>query len=121
MENEAELLEEIERWSINYTADEILGKVLADPGPGVVVFGPVNPPSRTLKESNWWERGCFRTVDDPIYGELLLQMPVWRLTRTPPRLKWPCCPIGYHNGHVWQKYFGLGPGRLAELRRQGVI
>jgi crotonobetainyl-CoA:carnitine CoA-transferase CaiB-like acyl-CoA transferase len=121
IENQVELLKEIERWSQHHTADEILDEVLADPGPGVVVFGPVNSPSRTLKEANWRERGCFRVVDDPIYGELLLQMPVWRLTRTPPRLKWPCRPIGYHNGHVWQKYFGLGPGRLADLKEQGVI
>jgi len=121
MDAEVELLKEIERWSRHYTADEILDKVLADPGPGVVVFGPVNSPSRTLREANWWERGCFRRVEDPVYGELLLQLPVWRLTRTPPRLKWPCRPIGYHNGHVYQKYFGLGPGRLAELQSQGVL
>lgn len=60
MDAEVELLKEIERWSQHYTADEILAKVLADPGPGVVVFGPVNSPSRTLREANWWERGCFR-------------------------------------------------------------
>ena len=121
MANQVGLRDEIERWSRNFTADEILAKVLGDPGPGVVVFGPVNPPSRTLAESHWWERGCLRIVDDPLYGRLLLQMPVWRMTRTPPRLKWPCRPAGYHNGHVYQLYFGLGPGRLAELKNQGVV
>ena len=34
-------------------------KVLADPGPGIVVFGPMNPPTRTLTESHWWG-GAFR-------------------------------------------------------------
>jgi len=121
MENEAALLEEIERWSRNFTAEEILEQVLADPGPGVVVFGPVNPPSRTLAETHWWERGCLRIVDDPLFGRLLLQMPVWRMTRTPPRLNWACRPAGYHNGHVYQKHFGLGPGRLAELKAQGIL
>lgn len=119
--NQPELRAEIERWSINFPAAEILEKVLADPGPGVVVFGPVNLPTRTLAEANWWERGCFKRVEDPIYGELLLQTPVWRMTRTPPRIKWPCRPVGYHNGHVYQKYFGVGPGRLAELKDQGVL
>jgi crotonobetainyl-CoA:carnitine CoA-transferase CaiB-like acyl-CoA transferase len=121
LENEIALREEIERWSIDLTAEEILGKVLADPGPGIVVFGPVNLPSDTLRESHWWERGCLRTVEDSLYGRLLLQMPAWRMTRTPPRLKWPCRPVGYHNGHVYQKYLGLGPRRLAQLRDREVL
>ncbi|MBI4610459.1 MAG: CoA transferase [Candidatus Rokubacteria bacterium] len=121
LENEVALRQEIERWSTNFTAEEILQKVLADPGPGIVVSGPMNSPLATLREAHWWERGCFARVQDPIYGELLIQMPAWRMTRTPPRVKWSCRPVGYHNGHVYQKYFGLGPGRLAELRDQGVL
>jgi len=121
LENEVALRGEIERWSINFTADEILQKVLADPGPGIVVYGPLNAPSATLREAHWWERGCFRRLEDPSYGELLLQMPAWRMTRTPPRVKWPCRAAGYHNGHVYQKYFGLDPGRLAELKDGEVV
>jgi crotonobetainyl-CoA:carnitine CoA-transferase CaiB-like acyl-CoA transferase len=121
LENEVVLREEIERWSMRYTAAEILEKVLADPGPGVVVFGPMNPPTRTLGEAHWWERGCFRKVEDPVYGEMLLQMPAWRMTRTPPRLKWPCRPAGYHTAHVLQRYAGLGPGHVERLRREGVV
>lgn len=120
-ENQEPLRREIEAWSIHHTADEILAKVLADPGPGVVVFGRVNAPTETLRESHWWERGAFRRLQDPIYGELLLQAPAWRMTETPPRVKWPCRPLGYHNAHVYQKYLGLGPSRLAELRAQGII
>jgi crotonobetainyl-CoA:carnitine CoA-transferase CaiB-like acyl-CoA transferase len=121
LEHEVLLRDEIETWSLQLTADEILDKVLADPGPGIIVFGPMNPPTKVLEERHWWERGCFRTVKDPLYGRLLLQMPAWRMTRTPPRLKWPCRPVGHHNAHVFAKYFGLGPGRLAELRNQGVL
>jgi crotonobetainyl-CoA:carnitine CoA-transferase CaiB-like acyl-CoA transferase len=121
MTNEVQLRDEIEKWSVNYTAEEILAKVLADPGPGIVVFGPMNPPTRTLTESHWWERGCFRRLADPLYGELLLQMPAWRMTRTPPRVKWACRPAGYHTAHLLQRYFGVGPGRLAELRDHGVV
>jgi hypothetical protein len=43
------------------------------------------------------------------------------MTRTPPRVKWPCRPLGYHNAHVYGRYFGFGAGRLAELKRQGVL
>lgn len=120
-ESQGPLREEIEKWSVNHTADEILAKVLADPGPGVVVFGRVNAPTETLQEPHWWERGAFQKVRDPLYGELLLQAPVWRMTESPPRLKWPCRPLGYHNAHVYQKYFGFGPSRLADLRANGII
>ncbi|MGH7267368.1 MAG: CoA transferase, partial [Candidatus Rokuibacteriota bacterium] len=120
-ETRAALREEIARWSVNHTASEILARVLADPGPGVVVFGPVNAPSRTLAEAHWWERGCFGRVEDPLYGPLTLALPAWRMTRTPPRLKVPARPAGYHNGDVYAKYFGYGTGRLAELRARGII
>jgi crotonobetainyl-CoA:carnitine CoA-transferase CaiB-like acyl-CoA transferase len=111
LEHEVALRAEIEKWSVHLTAGEILDKVLADPGPGIVVFGPMNPPTRVLGEAHWWERGCFRRVEDPLYGPLLLQMPAWRMTRTPPRLKWACRPVGFHNAHVSGKYFGTQEAR----------
>ena len=120
-ENEQALRQEIESWSAQHTSDEILDRVMADPGPGVVVFGRVETPTEVLSRENWWERGCFQRFLDPIYGELTLQMPVWRMTETPPRVRWPCRPVGYHNGHIYQKYLGLGPSRLAELKKDGVL
>jgi crotonobetainyl-CoA:carnitine CoA-transferase CaiB-like acyl-CoA transferase len=117
----AALRDEIAAWSINYTASEILAKVLADPGPGTVVFGPVNRPTQTLSEDHWWDRGCFARLDDPVYGLLTLAAPAWRMTRTPPRLKIPGRPAGFHTAHVYAKHLGLGPTRLAELRARGII
>ena len=66
---EPALVEEVSRWSANYTASEILAKVLADPGPGTIVFGPVNRPTQTLAESHWWERGCFARLHRDISTE----------------------------------------------------
>jgi hypothetical protein len=48
-------------------------------------------------------------------------MPAWRMTRTPPRLKVPGRPAGYHNDTVYARHLGLGPRRLAELRARGII
>ncbi len=120
-DNEEALRKEIEAWSLQRTSDEILEKVMADPGPGVVVFGRVESPTEVLSRENWWERGCFHKFSDPVYGDLTLQMPVWRMTATPPRVRWACRPAGYHNGYVYQKYVGLGPRRLAELKNQGAL
>jgi crotonobetainyl-CoA:carnitine CoA-transferase CaiB-like acyl-CoA transferase len=120
-ENELALREIIESWSIRLSSEEILEKVMADPGPGVVVFGRVESPLEVLSRENWWERGCFQKFSDPLYGDLTLQMPVWRMTRTPPRVRWACRPAGYHNGYVYQKYLGWGPGHLASLRSRGIL
>jgi crotonobetainyl-CoA:carnitine CoA-transferase CaiB-like acyl-CoA transferase len=120
-EARAALRDEIAKWSASYTASEILAMVLADPGPGTVVFGPVNSPIQTLAESHWWERGCFARLDDPVYGPLTLAAPAWRMTRTPPRLKVPGRPAGFHNAHVYARHLGLGPARLAELGARGII
>jgi crotonobetainyl-CoA:carnitine CoA-transferase CaiB-like acyl-CoA transferase len=120
-ENRAALRDEIARWSVNYTSSEILARVLADPGPGVVVFGPVNRPTRTLAEAHWWTRACFGRLDDAFYGPLLLALPAWRMTRTPPRLKSPGRPAGHDNADVYARHLGLGPDRLAELRSRGII
>ena len=79
---------------------------MADPGPGVVVFGRVESPLEVLSRENWWERACFQKFSDPVYGDLTLQMPVWRMTGTPPRIRWACSPRGYHNTNVYQKYLG---------------
>jgi len=120
-ENERVLREEIETWSIHLTSDEILKKVMADPGPGGMVFGRVESPLEVLSRENWWERACFQKFSDPVYGDLTLQMPVWRMTGTPPRIRWACSPHGYHNTYVYQKYLGWSPDHLATLRSRGVI
>jgi crotonobetainyl-CoA:carnitine CoA-transferase CaiB-like acyl-CoA transferase len=120
-ENRVALRDEIARWSVNHTASEILAMVLADPGPGVVVFGPVNRPTQTLGETHWWERGALGRRDDPVYGPLTLAMPAWRMTRTPPRLKVVARPAGYHNDLVYARYLGLGPEALAGLKGRGII
>jgi crotonobetainyl-CoA:carnitine CoA-transferase CaiB-like acyl-CoA transferase len=120
-ERRVALRDEIAAWSVNYTASEILAKVLADPGPGTVVFGPVNRPTQTLAEDHWWDRGCFAKLDDPIYGPLTLAAPAWRMTRTPPRLKIPGRPTGFHTAYVYARYLGFGPTRLAELRARDII
>jgi crotonobetainyl-CoA:carnitine CoA-transferase CaiB-like acyl-CoA transferase len=120
-ENARALRAEIETWSAHLTSDEILAKIMADSGPGLVVFGRVESPQEVLSRENWWERGGFQKISDPVYGDLTVQMPVWRMTGTPPRLRWPCRPAGHHNGHIFQKYLGWGPGRLAALRTQGIL
>jgi crotonobetainyl-CoA:carnitine CoA-transferase CaiB-like acyl-CoA transferase len=120
-----ELHQELERWSGDLTSDEILHRfqdyMTHKRGPGTVATARLNRPQDTLAEAHWWQRGVLQKVDDPDYGELLLQAPPWKMSRTPPRIKWACRPVGADNTFIYLKYLGLGRGELEGLRSSGVI
>ena len=124
-EKQPEIHRELEAWSAQLTSQEVLDRVmdymLNKRGPGTVASARVNHPKDTLEESHWWERGVFQRVEDPHYGTLLLQAPPWKLSRTPPRIKWACRPVGADNGVVYARYLGLPPSELESLRARGVI
>jgi crotonobetainyl-CoA:carnitine CoA-transferase CaiB-like acyl-CoA transferase len=120
-----EVHQELEKWSAGLTSEEILERfqdyMVNKRGPGTVATARLNRPQDTLAEPHWWERGVFQKVDDPDYGELLLQAPPWKMSRTPPRIKWACRPVGADNEHVFLKYLGLGKERLRALKAKGVV
>jgi crotonobetainyl-CoA:carnitine CoA-transferase CaiB-like acyl-CoA transferase len=124
-QRKGELHQIIEAWSCHLTADEILAKAMAVMSrgrrAGVVVTGHVNTPLQTLAEEHWWLRGLFRRVQDPTYGELLLQMPIWKMTETPPRVRWACRRVGQDNEEVLSRYLGLDREALSALRQEGVV
>ena len=125
-ENEEALQQILEEWSGQYTVDEVIARVQAVTSrksgrAAAVVTGKVLSPSEAIEQQDWWERGLFRTIDDPCYGELTLQGPVWNMSETPPRLKWVCRPAGADNQFVYLKYLGLGRSELEKLARGGLF
>ena len=125
LQNSKLLHGELEAWAAGLTSQEILDRVqdymLEKRGPGTVVTAPLNRPADTLGEPHWWERGVFQKVEDPDYGLLLLQAPPWKMSRTPPRIKWACRPVGADNETVYLRYLGLGKERLRALKSRGVV
>lgn len=126
LENEEALQNLLEEWSTQYPVDEVIDRVQdaisrKEGRSAAVVTGKVTMPQETLKEQNWWDRGSFRTIKDPTYGDLTLQGPIWKMSETPPRLKWICRPIGADNEFIYLKYLGLGKNQLAKMRADGVI
>jgi len=126
LENEEALQNILEEWSTKYSVDEVIDRVQEaiskkEGRAAAVVTGKVTKPTETLKEQNWWDRASFRKIIDPVYGELTLQGPLWKMSATPPRLKWVCRPVGADNGFVYLKYFGLGKEKLAEMKKNDII
>ncbi len=126
MENEKALLSILEEWSGHLTADEILRAVedctSKKSGPGAaVVTGRVNRPLETLSETNWRERGCFTKVADPIYGNLLLASPPWKMSGTPARIRSVCRPAGADNKEIYCGLLGISAAEFETLSLCGVI
>jgi crotonobetainyl-CoA:carnitine CoA-transferase CaiB-like acyl-CoA transferase len=121
----AAVYKELEAWSKDLTSQEILERfqdyMSNKRGPGTVATARLNTPEQVLQEPHWWERGVFEKVEDPEYGELLLQAPPWKMSETPPRIKWACRPVGADNALVYMKYLGLGRSRLEALKTGDVI
>jgi crotonobetainyl-CoA:carnitine CoA-transferase CaiB-like acyl-CoA transferase len=126
MESEEALQAILEEWSVQYPVDDVIARVQEviskkQGRAAAVVTGKVTEPSEVLEEQNWWDRGLFTTIHDPVYGELTLQGPVWKMSETPPRLKWACRPVGADNEYIFLRYLGMGKEKLKELKRTGVV
>ena len=126
LENERALLGILEEWSGDRTADEILGAVeeytSKRGGPGAaVVTGRVNRPLETLSEEHWRERGCFLRARDPVYGELLLAAPPWKMSGTPARWKSGCRPPGSDNRDVYLGILGMAEEEYRRLAESGTF
>ena len=89
--------------------------------PITAVVAPVCSPLEAMNDPHWTDRSIFKTVTDPIYGEIALGQAQHKMTETPARTKWACRPVGYDNEHIYLKYLGLGPTRLRRLKETGVI
>jgi crotonobetainyl-CoA:carnitine CoA-transferase CaiB-like acyl-CoA transferase len=117
---------EIEKFTVNYTADELLDIVYKyskrDDKKGTVVTGRLENPRDVLTREHWQERRTFIKLDDPNYGDLLIQNSSFNaMTRTPGRVKWVCRPIGADNEFIYHRYLGIGPGKMKELKEKGVV
>jgi crotonobetainyl-CoA:carnitine CoA-transferase CaiB-like acyl-CoA transferase len=116
---------EIEKWSSNYTSDEILEMVqdytVNRRGPGTVATARMCDVKEVFEDEVWWDRGVFEKGIDPYYGELALQAPAWKMTLTPGRIKWVCRPVGADNEYLFAKYLGIGKEKLSEWKKRDIV
>ncbi len=124
LENMTKMYKEIEKWTMAHTYEEIYNAVMdynKNIGEGVVVPGKISSPEDTINADNWWVRRSFEKIDDPYYGELTIANQAWKMTESPPRVKWACRPVGADNSYIYNLKLGLGEDDLAELKEKGVI
>lgn len=124
-ENQPLIHQELEKWSVEYTSDEILEMVqdylVNRRGPGTVATAKMTDIKDTFEDEAWWERGVFDKGTDPFYGDVAFQAPPWKMTLTPARVKWLCRPVGGDNEYIFMKYLGIGKEKLKEWEKKNIV
>lgn len=125
-ENQPSIQHEIEKFTSQHTSEELLQLINAyrdSPGrKGTVVTGRLETPKEVLDREHWEERRTFVKINDPHYGELVIPNSTFKaMSKTPGRVKWACRPIGADNEFIYQKFLGIGPSRVQEMKRDGIV
>ncbi|MEJ2111238.1 MAG: CoA transferase, partial [Acidobacteriota bacterium] len=82
---------------------------------------PILSPEECMKDPNWNDRGIFLPVSDIIYGDVITAQAQYKMTETPPRVRWVCQPAGHANERVYKKHLGLDSSDLESLKQRGII
>ena len=116
-ESQVEIYPALEKWAADKTKEQVASTLDA--------AGVNNQPVWNSKEvatnPHWQERGAVRWLDDPTFGDLLHQGPAYKLSETPPRLKWAFKPVGADNEYILGKLAGFSPDDLRRLEEQETI
>jgi crotonobetainyl-CoA:carnitine CoA-transferase CaiB-like acyl-CoA transferase len=125
-ENQPRIQHEIEKFTSQHTSEELLQLINAyrdsPERKGTVVTGRLETPKEVLEREHWEERRTFVKINDPHYGELGIPNSTFKaMSKTPGRVKWACRPIGADNEFIYQKFLGIGPSRVQEMKRDGIV
>lgn len=116
-ENAQLLLDIIEDWTLEHTLDEI------DTLAGRYGFAAhrVSTGKDHFHDEHLIQRCFTQRVDDPVYGEIIEEGIVPKLSETPGRIKWAGKPVGFDNEYVLKRFLGLDEEKIQELERKRVI
>ncbi len=112
-----EIDELVEEW----VAERTLAEAMAVFEAAEVAAAPVYDARQLLEDEHLRARGSFVKVDDPDFGEMMVQAPVAVLTATPGRIEHLGASLGEHNEMVYGGLLGLDAVRLESLRAAGII
>ena len=107
----------IEEWTMQYTVDEIVEKVLAKGIPAAPIF---NVRQITEDEHIAKEREMFIEIDHPTIGRMKVNGSPIKLMDMMPRINCPAPTLGQHNEEILE---GLGytAEQIADFKERGVI
>lgn len=107
----------IEEWTMQYTVDEIVEKVLAKGIPAAPIF---NVKQITEDEHIAKAREMFIEIDHPVIGKMKVNGSPIKLMDMMPRINCPAPTLGQHNEEILE---GLGytAEQVEDFKKRGVI
>jgi crotonobetainyl-CoA:carnitine CoA-transferase CaiB-like acyl-CoA transferase len=82
---------------------------------------PIYKPSELLEDPQVQAMQLITTVDDADLGPMRMQNVMWRMGRTPGRIRTTGRALGADSDEILEREVGLTPQEVAELRRRGVV
>jgi crotonobetainyl-CoA:carnitine CoA-transferase CaiB-like acyl-CoA transferase len=82
---------------------------------------PVWNAKEVSEHPHWKLRGAVQWIDDPSFGDLHHQGPAYKMSETPPRIKWAFKPVGADNERVYGRLLGWTKAKLAKMEEAEVI
>jgi crotonobetainyl-CoA:carnitine CoA-transferase CaiB-like acyl-CoA transferase len=116
-ENATTLLEIIRQWVSERTVSEV-DELASRYGFGAqkVCSGKDH-----FEDEHLIRRNFTCTVSDPIYGDIVEEGIVPKLSETPGRIKWAGRPVGFDNEFVLRRFLGMSGEKIQSLKMRNVI
>jgi crotonobetainyl-CoA:carnitine CoA-transferase CaiB-like acyl-CoA transferase len=116
-ENAQALLASMRSWVAEKTYAEI------DALAGKYHFGAqkVSNNKDHFEDEHLRRRNFTYTIDDLVYGEVVEEGVVPKMSETPGRIKWAGRPVGFHNEYVLRRFLGYPAEKIKDLQDNKVI
>ena len=101
----------ISGWTQDKPADDLMRK-LQDAG---VSAAPVMTGEAIFNDPQYQERGLLEFVDHPSCGPYFMPGAAWKMSETPPGVRWHAPRLGEHNEQVFGELLGMDADAIAEL------
>jgi len=107
-----EIYNALEKWAADKTRSQVV-KALSDAG---ILAYPVMNDREVYESPHYKERGTIRWLDDPLYGDMLMQAgySAGMLSKTPRRVNWIWRPVGADNVKIYRDMLGYPISKIEE-------
>lgn len=106
----------IAQWTQGKFAVDLM-RLLQDAG---VPTAPVMTGEAIFNDPHYQERGLLEFVDHPSCGPYFMPGAAWKMSETPPGVRWHAPRLGEHNAQVFGELLGMGADAIATLEAEGV-
>lgn len=108
----------IEEWTMKYTVEEVVDKVLSKGIPA----GPIYDVQQITEDEHIAKyREMFVEIEHPVIGRMTVNGSPVKLMDTMPRINRPAPTLGQHNEEILHEILGYSMDELAEMKGEKVI